>query len=108
MNRRDVLGLTAGAVALTSLEAPADDPKPMTDRECVLAAGMTEAEADCWAMAAKLAGMFFALPEQHPSDNAEVAQAIHILQNKLLSRPTYRTYLDLAQKAHEQKQKPKP
>ena len=103
MNRRAALRISTGAAVLATVEVRADDPKPMTDRECVLAAGMTEAEADCWATAAKLAGLFFALPEQHPSDNAEVAQAVHVLQNKLLSRPTYRTYLELAKKAHEPK-----
>lgn len=104
VNRRAAIGITAIAASLGAVEVSAttDDPKPrMTDRECVMAAGMTDAEADCWAMAAKLAGMFFNLPEQHPADNAEVTQAIHILQNKLLSRPTYRKYLELAKKAHE-------
>ena len=61
-----------------------------------MGAGMTEAEAECWSLAAKAAGAFFALPELHPMDKQEIAQAIHIVQNKLLSRPTYRKYLELA------------
>lgn len=69
----------------------------MTDRERVLAVGMTEEEADCWELAAKTAGAFFALPKMHPMDDQEVAQAIHVIQNKLLSRPTYRRYLELAE-----------
>lgn len=64
-----------------------------TDRDHVLAAGMTEAEADAWKAAADAAAKFFALPELHPMDRQEVASAIHVLQNKLLSRPTYRAYL---------------
>lgn len=63
------------------------------DRVAVLAAGMTEQEADCWEWTAKAAGAFFELPELHPMDASEVASAIHIIQNKLLSRPTYRNYL---------------
>jgi hypothetical protein len=62
---------------------------------------MTEAEADCWELAAKLAGAFFALPKLHPMDNQEVATAIHVIQNKLLSRPTYRKYLELAKKVDQ-------
>lgn len=90
-------GLLAALNAGTAAGAAADDPapKPQTDRDCVLGAGMTEAEADCWEAAAQAAGLFFALPEMHPMDKQEVASAIHILQNKLLSRPTYRRYLEL-------------
>lgn len=64
------------------------------DRQAVIAAGFTEAEADCWAATAHAAATFFELPELHPMDKSEVASAIHIIQNKLLSRPTYRKYLD--------------
>lgn len=76
-----------------------------TDRDFVIAAGMTEAEADCWETIARAAGQFFDLPEQHPMDAQEMASAIHIVQNKLLSRPTYRKYLELAKAAYDQKQK---
>ena len=55
---------------------------------------MTEAEADCWSMAAELAGKFFALPELHPMDKQEIASDIHVIQHRLLSRPTYRKYLE--------------
>jgi len=65
----------------------------------VIASGLTEGEADCWELAARTAGAFFALPELHPMDKQEVANAIHVIQNKLLSRPTYRTYLETARKA---------
>lgn len=64
------------------------------EREHVMVAGMTEAEAACWLAAADTAGKFFALPEMHPMDKQEVATAIHVIQNKLLSRPTYRKYLE--------------
>jgi hypothetical protein len=66
------------------------------DRQRVLECGMTEAEADCWELVARAAGKFFQLPKLHPMDDQEVAQAIHVIQHKLLSRPTYRKYLALA------------
>ena len=89
----------------------ADEPKkegkkekPVSaDRKAVLAAGMTEAEADCWQKVAEAAGAFFKLPELHPRDNPEVEQAIHVIQNKLLSRPTYRAYLAAHKKNAAQK-----
>ena len=62
----------------------------------MLTAGMTDEEANCWELAAKLAGGMFALPDPHPMDNHEIAQAIHVIQNKLLARPTYRRYLQAA------------
>jgi hypothetical protein len=77
----------------------------MTDRERIIAAGFTEEEADCWELAAALAGKFFTLPPVHTSDfarnqkeldNHEVAHAMHVIQNKLLARPAYRQYLQLA------------
>lgn len=66
------------------------------DREFVMGAGMTAEEAECWRCAAEVAGKFFALPELHPMDAQEIATAVHVIQNKLLSRPTYRRYLELA------------
>mgnify|MGYP006905785522 CR=1 FL=1 len=60
---------------------------------------MTEAEAECWTAIAAAAGKYFELPELHPMDRQEVATAIHVVQNKLLSRPTYRRYLELARAA---------
>ncbi len=69
------------------------------ERAIVMSAGMTEDEAKCWDYAARAAGAFFDLPEMHPMDKQEVAQAIHVLQNKLLGRPTYRTYLEKAKAA---------
>ena len=67
-----------------------------TERQHVLGCGFTEAEADCWILVAKAAGSFFELPKLHPMDEHEVAHAIHVIQNKLLSRPTYRRYKGLA------------
>ena len=80
-------------------KAPAKEYSAQTDRDFVMAAGMTEAEADCWAKIAEAAGAFFKLPELHPLDNQEVVTAVHVIQNKLLSRPTYRRYLKLAKAA---------
>jgi hypothetical protein len=98
--RREAIQMTAGlGLAVLAGGAAAQEPaakKPMTDRERVMAAGMTAEEADCWAATADAAGKFFALPKLHPSDAQEVATAIHVLQHKLLSRPVYRKYLELA------------
>lgn len=64
----------------------------LVDRRRVLKAGFTEDEADCWLLVARAGGKFFDLPFMHPSINPEVAEAIHVLQDKLLMRPTYRKY----------------
>ena len=89
---RQVLGLVPAA-GLAGLAGVEEEPAGSADRRAVLAAGMTEEEADCWAAAADVAGKFFALPDLHPMDDQEVANAVHVIQNKLLSRPTYRAYL---------------
>lgn len=119
ITRRNAMKIAAAAGAMTALgaaNATAQSPPPLkpstrpggepmdekavrTDRDFVIAAGMTEAEADCWETIAKAAGQFFDLPELHPMDAAEMASAIHVVQNKLLSRPTYRRYLELAKAA---------
>ena len=108
LSRRGVLARAAqagGGALLAALvpaqaEARQDEGADLDrDREFVLGAGMTPEEATCWRFAAEAAGSFFALPELHPMDKQEVASAIHVLQNKLLSRPTYRRYLELARAA---------
>jgi hypothetical protein len=90
VTRRDALAMAAG------LGLADEAPKKKTDRDFVIEAGMTAAEADCWELAARLAGQFFDLPKLHPMDAQEVATAVHVIQNKLLSRPTYRKYLENA------------
>lgn len=89
------LGLVAAAGAAPAADDRAKDVGA-EERERVRKVGMTEEEADCWVLAANLAGRFFALPKMHPMDAQEVATAIHVIQNKLLSRPTYRRYLEAA------------
>ncbi len=110
--RRGALTLAAGAGLIGALgplsKAGAADDRAVdeqlkTDRGFVLGSGMTEAEADCWELAARTAGKYFALPELHPMDRQEIAAAIHVIQNKLLSRPTYRRYLELAKKGTAKK-----
>src|SRR5262249_46357048 len=111
LNRRQVLQRTAGMGLVATLaargEAVAADERPdeerKLDRACVLAGGMTEAEADCWELAAELAGKLFDLPEMHPMDRQEIATAIHALQYRLLSRPTYRKYKEALKKSSEKK-----
>lgn len=104
-DRRDLLKAAGvGAALLVTGTAQAGQQEaqpeklPKTDKECVIAAGLTAAEAECWEQIAAAAGKFFALPELHPMDKQEVASAIHIIQNKLLGRPTYRKYVELAKK----------
>ena len=101
ISRREVVGAAAvaGALALAGRAAGEDKPKDTFDekaeRRHVTACGLTEAEADCWVAVAVAAGKFFELPKLHPMDDHEVAQAIHIIQHKLLSRPAYRKYKGL-------------
>jgi len=93
--------LLNATVVHNSAPAAQDDEEALTqDQEFVVAAGMTRDEADCWKKIAEAAGAFFKLPELHAMDSQEVASAIHIVQNKLLARPTYRKYLELAKQAH--------
>lgn len=104
MTRRQILKSITVAGAATSLPAEAvgqisverSEEEKKLDRQCVIACGMTEAEADCWEAVGEAAGRFFRLPKLHPMDEEEVAQAIHIIQNKLLSRPTYRKYREMS------------
>ncbi|MEW6129736.1 MAG: hypothetical protein AB1757_22040 [Acidobacteriota bacterium] len=93
-----VAGAVAGMPNVTDAQVTAErnEDEKKLDRQRVIACGMTEAEADCWEAVAEAAGKFFRLPKLHPTDADEVAQAIHIIQYKLLSRPTYRKYLELA------------
>jgi hypothetical protein len=107
LTRRDALA-GAAAAGVVALLGPVADARAAKDkkteqalkaeRQHVIACGFTEAEADCWELTAQAAGKFFKLPKLHPMDQHEVAQAIHIIQNKLLGRPAYRRYLKLARK----------
>src|SRR5262245_37838264 len=59
--RRDVLqaGAGLGLAALVGVSGAADEPdkkKMLTDRDHVIAAGMTPEEADCWQATADAAG----------------------------------------------------
>jgi hypothetical protein len=105
MTRRTILITAASALVLGATPAADDQDKDKNkvdmeaDRKFILEAGLTEQEADCWRLAGDLAGKFFDLPKMHPMDDHEIAHAIHIVQNKLLSRPTYRKYLETAKKS---------
>lgn len=97
MSRRGVVAtmIAAGAASIAEeLPSGQDERQALTaDQEFVMAAGLTQDEAECWKKAAAAAAAFFKLEPLHPMDRGEVASAIHILQNKLLARPTYRKYL---------------
>lgn len=111
LTRRGLLAQAAAGVALAAAFAPqqaagkpAEDAADVDrDRGFVMGAGLTAEEADCWRLAAETAGAFFALPELHPMDRQEVATAVHVIQNKLLGRPTYRRYLELAKAPRDAK-----
>jgi hypothetical protein len=105
LTRREAL-FALPAVAVTSaLQCPTGMRCDTTaeenalDRKHLLAAGFTEAEADCWEAVADAAGKYLDLPVLHKSDQEEVAQAIHVLQYKLLARPAYRKYLEAGKSA---------
>ena len=110
-NRRTIVRsaiLGGAAVTLTGAMAPEDllanvQDRIKSDKECIMEAGLTEREADCWEKTAAAAGVFFQLPALHPEDAKEVAVAIHVIQNKLLARPTYRKYLEISKANHAQK-----
>jgi hypothetical protein len=111
VTRRDLLKAAGAAGACVTLFAtPALASATQTedhdwteaeaiDRQRVLDCGFTEDEADCWELVARAGGKFFSLPKLHPTADAEVAQAIHVIQDKLPGRPAYRKYLDLAMNA---------
>lgn len=89
----------AGRTQACAEERVSSNPGAQTwaeERAKVMALGFTEAEADCWELINRAAAGFFELPELHPSDASEVAEAIHIVQNKLMGRPTYRRYIEPA------------
>jgi hypothetical protein len=102
MTRRDVLIAMPAVAASTAVQCPSGMRCDTTaeqnalDRKHVLAAGFTEAEADCWQAVADAAGKYLDLPVLHKADQQEAAQAIHVLQWKLMSRPAYRKYLEAA------------
>ncbi|WP_020501541.1 hypothetical protein [Sciscionella marina] len=77
--------------------APNGDWTPeRADRERVLAAGFTERKADAWLLLNRAGAALRALPRLHPSDETELPQDIHALQNRLMFRPAYRTYRSIA------------
>jgi hypothetical protein len=90
-------GVLAATLPIETANAQQDGATEETDKDqaAVREAGMTEDEAKCWKLIAEAAGVFFKLPELHPMDRSEVATAIHIVQNKLLARPTYRKYVEI-------------
>jgi hypothetical protein len=103
LQRTDGLGLIA-ALAPEAQAGAADkarDEERELDRACVLASGMTE--ADSWELTGELAGKLLNLPELHPMDRQEIAQAIHVIQYRLLSRPTYRRSKEAHKKSPEKK-----
>jgi len=54
--------------------------------------GMKKREAKTFAWTDKLFNSFSKLRELHASDTSAVTNAIHVIQNILMSRPFYRKY----------------
>ncbi len=102
LTRRAALGAAALALA-GSTPATADDKRPEFDekeeRRRMVECGFTEAEADCWIQIHHLGVKLFALPKLHPSDDQELANSMHGLQDRLLIRPAYRKYKELSRAA---------
>jgi hypothetical protein len=101
LDRRRVLklatvsGLVLGALPpATSSAQESPGRRAPSDREHVLAAGMSEAEADCWEQVNRFASAFLRL--EPTAERHEHVHAIHRLQEWLLARPTYRRYLESA------------
>ncbi len=96
--------VVAPATAVAAQDAASESPHRWSDselrdrRNCV-DAGMSEAEADCWELFVRAGAAFFALPKLHPAADAEFAAAMHVIQKELLSRPTYRRYLEVSRGA---------
>lgn len=47
------------------------------------------------ALVGAAAGQLFSLDRQHASDDVELAAAFHLIQARILMRPTYAAYLEL-------------
>jgi hypothetical protein len=103
ISRRSVLAGLAGVSLLTAsfsrgsepFNEPSSEPTNAlsTDKERIMAAGLTDKEAETWRLTAETAKAFFELPVLHSMDSHEVASAIHVIQNKLLARPSFREHL---------------
>ena len=103
VTRRRALAIAASATSVGVLPVRAarakdavvgtcgDDGRWAAERARVMELGFTEDEALCWEYISCAPGKFFELPVLH-----EIAEAVHVFQNKLLSRPTYRRYVELA------------
>lgn len=108
LTRRNVLQMTAGLGVLglpaAAVAAEDDHFDAKAEKARVMDAGLTAEEADCWVTVAEAAGSFSKLPKLHPMDAGEVATAIHVIQHKLLARPTYRKYLERAKAESKKKE----
>lgn len=104
-SRRDVIkvatatGLATAAVAVLAESAEAQLPADRLAQEqaVVQRCGLTASESDCWVLTAQLADTVLKLPDMTQEDRQELTTAIHLIQNKLLSRPTVRRYAQLTQ-----------
>lgn len=74
----------------------------VAERARVMQLGFTADEAECWEHIARAAAKFFELPVLSELDAHEIAEATHVFQNKLLSRPVYRRYVELTRQQNSE------
>ena len=102
-SRRDILATAIGATLIAGAPrafAQEESDEVAEQMRAVRAAGFTSEETECWNLCADLAGKYASLERihatdaQHQADWHEVAHAIHVVQTRLLARPTYRKYVE--------------
>jgi hypothetical protein len=87
ITRREVLKLAgiASPLAFAQKMADASDAEKF-DRDRMIAAGFTAAQADCMALAVNLKEKLSNLPILHAMDEHELSHAIHQIQYRILAR----------------------
>jgi hypothetical protein len=94
-----IFGILAITVVVAQINSTCNEwtDGELKDRKRVLSVGFTDDEADAWLSVNRGAAKMLLLPELHPSDRKDIADAVHILQNMLMLRPTYKKYWHLGQ-----------
>lgn len=92
---RTCIQLVVDRVVARANNTEASDPEITSDSSYTdfRNAGLDPAEASALLLTEQLANVIMSLPELHESDKEEYATAIHSIQYRLFSRPTYRKYL---------------
>ena len=77
-------------------------PLSETTELALVDAGMTDDEVRAMSLTVDCANEIFDLPKLHPMDDEEFCHAIHVVQEKLLARPSMRAMQGAAEKGHGQ------